>query len=202
MNFYNFLVLLLIQLQAGLNDGKGDKLEEEGVAVDLPQIKILSTLEQASVPSHLDSSEVFQESNRNMTGTGGFRPSEPDIYRGNFQTPNVVVEQSELTKDFDKNTGNVEMFQNTIKSEAISNSNRFQFTKKVQYPPQYQISRKKSAEGRNLFNSLTNSLTRVRPDYQERQTQDFPATTVDLKLTPDRADYGKGQKKNIFLNSP
>ena len=197
MNFYNFLVLLLIQLQAGLNDGKG---EEEGVAVDLPQIKILSTLEQASVPSHLDSSEVFQENNRNITGTGGFRPSEPDIYRGNFQTPNVVVGQSELTKDFDKNTGNVEMFQNTIKSEAISNSN--QFTKKVQYPPQYQISRTKSAEGRNLFNSLTNSLTRVRPDYQERQTQDFPATTVDLKLTPDRADYGKGQKKNIFLNSP
>ena len=197
MNFYNFLVLLLIQLQAGLNDGKG---EEEGVAGDIRQIKILSTLEQASVPSHLDSSEVFQESNRNMTGTGGFRPSEPDIYRGNFQTPNVVVGQSELTKDFDKNTGNVEMFQNTIKSEAISNSN--QFTKKVQYPPQYQISRKKSAEGRNLFNSLTNSLTRVRPDYQERQTQDFPATTVDLKLTPDRADYGKGQKKNIFLNSP
>ena len=196
MNFYNFLVLLLIQLQAGLNDGKG---EEEGVAGDIRQIKILSTLEQASVPSHLDSSEVFQENNRNITGTGGFRPSEPDIYRGNFQTPNVVVGQSELTKDFDKNTGNVEMFQNTIKSEAISNSN--QFTKKVQYPPQYQISRTKSAEGRNLFNSLTNSLTRVRPDYQERQTQDFPATTVDLKLTPDRADYGKGQKKNIFLNS-
>ena len=136
MNFYNFLVLLLIQLQAGLNDGKG---EEEGVAGDIRQIKILSTLEQASVPSHLDSSEVFQEINI----TGGFRPSEPDIYRGNFQTPNVVVEQSELTKDFDKDTGNVEMFQNTIKSEAISNSNRFQFTKKVQYPPQYQISRKK-----------------------------------------------------------
>ena len=197
MNFYNFLVLLLIQLQAGLNDGKG---EEEGVAGDIRQIKILSTLEQASVSSHLDSLEVFQEINRNVMG--GFRPSEPDIYRGNFQTPNVVVGQSELTKDFDKNTGNVEMFQNTIKSEAISNSDRFQFTEKVQYPPQYQISRKKSAEGRNLFNSLTNSLTRVRPDYQERQTQDFPATTVDLKLTPDRADYGKGQKKNIFLNSP
>ena len=65
MNFYNFLVLLLIQLQAGLNDGKGDKLEEEGVAVDLPQIKIRSTLEQASV--NLDSSEVFQENNRNIT---------------------------------------------------------------------------------------------------------------------------------------
>ena len=220
MNFSNFLVLLLIQLQAGLNEEKSEELEDEGVAGDHQEIKILSTEEQVW-PSQTRPLEIYQD--KNTTEVGGFRASQPDIYIRNLQTPRVV-EHSEFTQDFDKNTGNVEIFQNTIKSEPTSNSNRFQLKKKVQYPQQHQISRTKSTTERNLLNSFTNRLTatlrptptatlrptltprltprlRARPDYHERQSQDFPATGVELRLTPDRADYGKGQNDNIFTTA-
>ena len=66
MNFYNFLVLLLIQLQAVLTDEKSEELEDEGVvAPDLPELKILSTLEQVwpgnTFPSYRRSKEASQE---------------------------------------------------------------------------------------------------------------------------------------------
>ena len=145
--------------------------------------------------------------------SSAFRPSEPDIYSRNFLPPRVV-EHLEFTKDFDKNSENVEIFQNTIKSEPTSNSNRFQFKKKVQHPSQPQISRNKSPAGIKLFNSFTKTLrptstprrtagTTPRPDYQG-QTEDFSVSALKLQLSPDQAGYGKGQsqKENIFHNCP
>ena len=62
MNFCIF-ILLLIQLQADLNDAKSEELEDEGVAGDQEDIKILSTMEQAWLsnifPSHHQPSQVL-----------------------------------------------------------------------------------------------------------------------------------------------
>ena len=68
MNFYNFLVLLLIQLQAGLNDEKSEELEDEGVAGAEQEIQILSTLEQVwpshTFPSYRPPIEVIRDISR------------------------------------------------------------------------------------------------------------------------------------------
>ena len=62
MNFCIF-ILLLIQLQADLNNAKSEELEDEGVAGDQEEIKILSTMEQAWLsnifPSHHQPSQVL-----------------------------------------------------------------------------------------------------------------------------------------------
>ena len=166
----------------GLTDEKSEELEDEGVAGDQPEMKILSTLEQVwpshTFPSYRRPKEAPGQENR-TTQIRGFRPSEPDVFSRNFQSPRVV-EHLEFSEDYGKNTKNVKIFQNTIKSEPTSNSN-----------PTTQ----------RLTPRLTPRLV-GRPDYQEGQTEDFSGTVEELQPTPDRAGYGKGQNENIFLNCP
>ena len=49
---------------------------------------------------------------------------------------------------------------------------------------------------------LTTTPTQRLPARPEYLTEGFPATAVDLQLTPDIEGTGKGENENIFHNGP